>query len=444
MIPLPLTLVALSCLSFAGAEPIHTPLMRKRSALTVDDYGVAADLLRSKYGYNPGSTTSKRQNAAGISIINQNSDTSYLGAVQIGTPPQSFNVVLDTGSSDLWVTGKGCASCTSTTPSFNYNASSTLQISQGSNGQPAAVSITYGSGAVNGYLVRDTVSMGGFQVTLQPWLLVDQTTSGLLDGTDAGIMGLAYDTIANTGATPFWQTLAAGGKLSTPEMSFWITRESNNPNAPTETFGGVFTLGGQNQTLYQGDVEFLPLVENIGKPTYWLLNVTAVTVNGKSVTLPSGNVAAIDTGTTLIGGPSAAVAAIYAQIPGSSQLSGNLAGFYGFPCTTTLAISFSFGGQSWPINTADMNLGRVSTGSSICAGGIFDLTAGSNIGTGGGNPSWVVGATFLKNVYSVFRYQPAAIGFAQLSNAAGGSSGECHVWAYSFQELACPVAEVFN
>ena len=56
----------------------------------------------------------------------------------------------------------------------------------------------------------------------------------------------------------------------------------------------------------------------------------AVTVNGKSVTLPSGNVAAIDTGTTLIGGPSAAVSAIYAQIPGSQQLSGNLAGFYGF------------------------------------------------------------------------------------------------------------------
>jgi len=70
-----------------------------------------------------------------------------------------------------------------------------------------------------------------------------------------------------------------------------------------------------------------------------------------------------------------------------------------------------------------MNLGRVSTGSNICAGGIFDLTAGSSIGAGGANPSWVVGATFLKNVYSVFRSQPAAIGFAELSNAAGGSSG---------------------
>lgn len=200
--------------------------------------------------------------------------------------------------------------------------------------------------------------MGGFQVSNQPWLLVDQTSSGLLDGTNAGIMGLAFDTIANTAATPFWQTLASGNKFSTPEMSFWITREIDNPNAATETFGGVFTLGGQNQTLYQGDIEFLPLVTNVGKPTYWLLNVScmhkvpflhtclvssicmikAVTVNGKSVTLPSGNIAAIDTGTTLIGGPSAAVSAIYAQIPGSQQLSGNLAGFYGFRMSVLLSI----------------------------------------------------------------------------------------------------------
>lgn len=58
--------------------------------------------------------------------------------------------------------------------------------------------------------------------------------------------------------------------------------------------------------------------------------MAGITVNGRTVTLPSGNLAAIDTGTTLIGGPSAAVSAVYAQIPGSQPLSGNLAGFYGF------------------------------------------------------------------------------------------------------------------
>jgi len=221
-----------------------------------------------------------------------------------------------------------------------------LQVARNSAGQLVPVQITYGSGAVAGNLVSDTVAMGGFQVQRQPWLLAQQTTAGLLDGTDAGIMGLAFDTIANTASTPFWQTLATTGQLTTPEMSFWMVRQLNNPTAPKEAFGGIFTLGGQNQTLFQGNIEFLPLVTNIGRPTYWLLNVTAITVNGKSVTLPAGNVAAIDTGTTLIGGPSAAVAAVYAQIPGSQQLSGNLAGFYAFRTSLFfvmyLSLTFAF------------------------------------------------------------------------------------------------------
>lgn len=40
-----------------------------------------------------------------------------------------------------------------------------------------------------------------------------------------------------------------------------------------------------------------------------------------------------------------------------------------------------------------MNLGTV--GDNLCLGGIFDLGLGSDISSGGGNPSWVVGDTFL-------------------------------------------------
>ena len=84
-------------------------------------------------------------------------------------------------------------------------------------------------------------------------------------------------------------------------------------------------------------------------------------------------------------------------------------------CETTVTISFSFGGKSWPISAQDMNLGRISTGSDICAGAIFDLGADPNINSTGGLP-WILGDTFLKNVYSVFRYDPPSIGFAQLVN----------------------------
>jgi hypothetical protein len=62
-------------------------------------------------------------------------------------------------------------------------------------------------------------------------------------------------------------------------------------------------------------------------------------------------------------------------------------------CTTTLNISMAFGGKLWPIAPQDMNLG--SNGGSMCLGGIFDLTQGSSIEANGGNPTWVVGDTFL-------------------------------------------------
>ena len=62
-------------------------------------------------------------------------------------------------------------------------------------------------------------------------------------------------------------------------------------------------------------------------------------------------------------------------------------------CSTTVNVSVSFGGTSWPISPDDMNLGTV--GDNLCLGGIFDLGLGSDISSGGGNPSWVVGDTFL-------------------------------------------------
>ena len=62
-----------------------------------------------------------------------------------------------------------------------------------------------------------------------------------------------------------------------------------------------------------------------------------------------------------------------------------------------------------------MNLGRISAGSDLCVGGIFDLTAGTKTNSTG-LPPWIFGDTFLKNVYSVFRYDPPSVGFAKLAH----------------------------
>ena len=57
-----------------------------------------------------------------------------------------------------------------------------------------------------------------------------------------------------------------------------------------------------------------------------------MTVQGKNVQITTGTtaVSAIDTGTTLIAGPTQDVRSIWAAVPGSQALSGNMEGYYGF------------------------------------------------------------------------------------------------------------------
>jgi len=192
---------------------------------------------------------------------------------QFQNSPQSFRVILATGSAFFWVTSGKCTTCAQSVAHFNDAASSTFQIVKDSAGQQVPYAITYAGGGAKGYLVRDTVAMGGFQVQNLSWFLIDNVN---LQGSDAGVMGLAFDTGAALGITPFWQTLMDGDKTTTPEMSFWLARRSGDPNIQGEEFGGIFTLGGRNQTLYTGKVEFRPLVTVADQQTYWLLNVSSM------------------------------------------------------------------------------------------------------------------------------------------------------------------------
>lgn len=58
--------------------------------------------------------------------------------------------------------------------------------------------------------------------------------------------------------------------------------------------------------------------------------LVALTVQGTSITIPSGSdsYSAIDTGTTLVGGPSTYISSLYSQIPGATLGTGNFDGYY--------------------------------------------------------------------------------------------------------------------
>jgi cathepsin D len=98
-------------------------------------------------------------------------------------------------------------------------------------------------------------------------------SSGLIDGQLSGIMGLAFQGIAITGAVPFWQALIANSLLTSPEFSFFITRFINDSSAAQVEPGGVFTLGGTNSTLYQGSIDFQTVTSVGSSGSFWLQTV---------------------------------------------------------------------------------------------------------------------------------------------------------------------------
>lgn len=339
-------------------------------------------------------------------MVNQNMDIMYYATLEVGTPPQQYAVILDTGSSDLWLQSVDCAPCTG--KKIDPSSSSSLHDSS------TPFSITYGIGTVKGTLVNDVVSIGSaFTVQNQVFGLVNYTLGTPVPGDIVGLMGLGFKNLAVSQAMPFWEALVSNGQWSVPVMSFWMTRYNNVSAATDAEFGGEFIMGGTNEALYTGDIDYVSL-PYASDPTFWAIPLQRITVNGQKVSAGSNALAAIDTATSLIGGPPREVEALYAAVPNAQRGEGLLEGFWTYPCAQRVELTLNFGGRTWPMASDDFAL--TTSDPDTCVGAIFETTLG-----GSGNaqiPTWYIGASFLKNVYSVFRYDPPSVGFAQLSEAA--------------------------
>ncbi|KAJ7819089.1 aspartic peptidase A1 [Mycena olivaceomarginata] len=352
----------------------------------------------------------------------------YLLSIEIGTPPQTFNVRVDTRGTDLWVGGTSCDGCPNSVSLYNLEDSSTSNLSA------IATEITqYGSAAtISGNLANDIAQMGEISIPKAFFLSARQIPTGLLTVPMSGEMGLGFSATATATDTPFWHILLENGQIPTYEMVFWLARIPDSKNSQLDgKVGGNFTLGGVDSQLFSGEIEFRNLTSGDSglPPSYWSFQLAAITVQGETVTVGSivPPIAVFDVGFMRIGGPKADVAAIWKVVPGAALLN-NGNGVYQFhkvsACKTNVTITVSFGGKKWVIDPFDINLGPVTKGSSQCVGTIVEWNSYESTNLPG--PNWIFGMTFLslkikqKNVYTVFQQNPPSIGLAQLNVAAGG------------------------
>ena len=99
--------------------------------------------------------------------------------------------------------------------------------------------------------------------------VVTQISSNLLSSPVSGLMGLGFQTIASSGATPFWEALAnSDGTLDEPLMAFQLTRFVNDSNAQQLEPGGTFNLGSTNSSLFTGNIDYQDIPS--GQEGYWI------------------------------------------------------------------------------------------------------------------------------------------------------------------------------
>ncbi|KAF7351940.1 Acid protease [Mycena venus] len=392
------------------AWPRHVPFSRTVLARTPRQHSTAVTrgLAGASFAHLANVPPNLRRGLSeDFNLTDLESETVYYTSLEVGTPPQTFNMLVDISLADVMVAGKSCIVGCPTDVTYDANKSSTaVNISTG----PTTLTFSTG-GSGQGYTFTDTMTLGSYTISNAAFLQVTETTDNFFSNPISGLLGLGFAQIAQTTKTPFWQAVISGNEATSPEFGFWLARGSGLVQQDQSVPGGVFTFGGTNTSFYSGDIEFHDLTgDNTG---FWSLNVSSITMQGKSISLTkNATLAFLDTASEPIIGPAADVKAMWSTVHGASELPGN-PGVYQFPCNTTFNLTVSFGGRSWPINSTDVNFGPTGS-SSQCVGAITGQTPTP------GSPGWIFGVAFL-NIYSVFRQNPPSVGFAELSTLAGGT-----------------------
>lgn len=347
----------------------------------------------------------------------ENLYTYYNVEIELGTPAQNFNLLVDTGSSDLWVIEQSnpyCAeyayqvesgefvNCT-TSGTFNSTASETF------NKNSSDFFIKYGDGTVaEGDWATDIVSFQNATIKDMSFGLGTKTNSTI------GVLGIGYT--ANEASQSLSNSftyanlpirLTQEGVINMPAYSLWL-------NDLTSTDGSLL-FGGVDHAKYSGSLQKVPILKSTtgaAKPEAFLIAFTSLNYNASGETeemLDKTYEALLDSGTSLSYFP-VAVATNLLNAFDATYNSG--LGYYIQSCNLQGSLDYSFSGATvsvpfssllLPVRNNKGTLARFTNGDPVCAIGILPASY----------PFALLGDTFLRSAYVVYDLENDEIALAQ-------------------------------
>eukprot|EP00029_Vermamoeba_vermiformis_P000028 TRINITY_DN10031_c0_g1_i1.p1 TRINITY_DN10031_c0_g1~~TRINITY_DN10031_c0_g1_i1.p1 ORF type:complete len:394 (+),score=109.31 TRINITY_DN10031_c0_g1_i1:44-1225(+) len=364
--------------------------------------------------YRKKNPTLKRANAplgGGISTAGE-----FYVQLQIGTPAQTFEVQIDTGSTDLLIYDNNCQNCDDQnvyTPSASSSASPVACSSYpcpscGSNNQ-CTFDDAYGDGSdVNGRVYYDSLSWGGMQANITLGAIDSSTAHFEPTGVD-GIFGLAFKSLSSwSGQSAFWN---------------WASQN----NLPM-VYSMCLTPSGASMTIGQNQpnqFQWTPILQN----TYMVVAMSDIQVNGKSIA--KGNVfkntqTIVDSGTTLMIIPTSAYTGFSNVLLSMCSSGVNLPGVCDQPTNSSLLAGNCFALQpsdilAYPpvtvnikaikpltLTAQDYMITQVSQGTTYYCLGIQGADMGPQVGT-------ILGDVFMQKFNIAFDFDKNRVGFADVS-----------------------------
>ncbi|KAA1469019.1 acid protease [Dentipellis sp. KUC8613] len=316
--------------------------------------------------------------------------------------------MMDTGSSDLWVSSGQKA---------RMRFTNTTDI---------PVNITYDIGSASGVIDFAEFTLGGYHVSSQVFLNINQKVDlpAFTEDNLDGVFGLSFSrlSVANVALQRAWGNDTTLGRTA---LSNIFAHNSSIPNFITFLLGrlddpddiadGVFTIG-EYADGYQ-DVEKAPKLSRFPPQLpVWGTLLDAMHVNGEAhtwksvvpslvhsvpnITVPEGKaISVLDCGTTLPLLPSDAVDFIYGKIPGAISLNKT----WIVPCSSSVNLTFTLGGQEYPIHPLDLTIISPQT----FADGKNRTICMNSYQAGDSNVTLadaMLGMGFLRNVYASFNF----------------------------------------
>ena len=259
--------------STMGSEP-HAPLriLGRRQGMEwaesdddrMDDGAIPSSMAAAAAAAAAGSST----NVTLPTAYAHATGATYFSRIFVGTPPQPFTVLVDTGSADLILPTRSCAETTCGLHSgayYNAKESSTSDSipcmhapvrcnnNKTCSGSEACTFVdTYGDGtSLAGDIVTDTFTWEGLAAAGVAFGAMTEETSNDFPYEIDGILGLAYSTISSWGGTPPWAAVVAASDGAVDDIFSMCLATS----------GGAITLGGIPDQVSEASFAWTPLYD---------------------------------------------------------------------------------------------------------------------------------------------------------------------------------------